>query len=110
MYQKLMLIFLSCLVSMAALAECSDVYCDDVSVLKMQVNSYDSVVWVQTTGTESNLNCTPNSGVYLWLDTSTVGGKNVYSALLAYKMSGQNMGVRLEENSNPCKILYVEAQ
>ena len=94
------------LFSAHAISECSGIACADVKVLNMQVD-IDGTVWIQTTGDETKLNCTPNSGVYLKLNGNTSGGKNIYSGLLAYKMAEKNLVFRIVENTNPCELSYI---
>ena len=102
----LLALFLCCF-SSVGVAACSGVMCGGISITKMQVNVANSLVWVETDGAELDLDCAPDSGVFLMLDTSAEGGKNVYSTLLAYKMANKPLNIRVVENSNPCEIMYV---
>jgi hypothetical protein len=88
-------------------AECSGVVCSDVSISSMAVTS-SGPIWIKTSGNEANINCTADSDVNLWLDGATAGGKNIYSALLAYKVADKSLNLRLAEGSNPCEVLYIE--
>lgn len=108
MKNSLLLLGVALSYSSITAADCSAVSCSDVSISSMQITVSGSV-WVQTSGNELNLSCTPNTGTHLWLDAGVSGGKNIYSALLAYKIAGKNVRFRIEENSNPCKILYIDA-
>jgi hypothetical protein len=93
--------------SIAVQAECSGHSYNDIKVQEMQVNADDAIVWVQTTGTESSLNCTPQAGVFLKLDTGSVGGKNVFSTLLSTQARDSLINIRTGDNVSPCRIVYV---
>lgn len=84
-------------------------FCSAVKISNMQVAESDGSVWIETSGAETNLNCTASSNVFLKLDANTSGGRNIYSALLAYKLADKALGFRVAENSNPCKVLYIVA-
>lgn len=93
-------------ISFDAMAECSNTKCNDVKIKEMHVFS-DGTVWLGTTGTETNLtNCTTQSSL-IKLDTTTGGGKNIYSALLAAQARDQSVQVRTMDNVNPCQIVYI---
>ena len=99
-------IILFALFAKTVLADCSGIVCTDVKVQSMQVD-IDGTVWLQTSGTETNLSCTPDSGAFLKFDSNAPGGKNIYSGLLAYKMADKPLDVRVVQNSNPCEVLYI---
>lgn len=93
--------------SVLAFGQCSSGGCDNVQIHEIQVNVDDGFVWVQTTGTETSLNCTPEAGVFLKLDTSSQGGKNAYAALLSVQARGKTADFRIQDNVSPCRIVYI---
>ena len=78
---------LALLASLGAAAECAVDACSDVLVDQIYVET-GANSWIRTSGTETNLNmCTPDSGVYLWLDGSLAQKKEVLALLmLAYSL------------------------
>ena len=91
-------------------AECSGVACIDVKIQDMEIHTYDTIVWVQTTGTETSLSCTPQSSVFIKLDTSTDGGKNVFASLLSIQAQDAVTDIRIHDNVDPCTIAYVRSK
>lgn len=93
------------LASTYAMAECSQYGCVDVYVDKLELTASGGL-WVQTTGNETLANCTPNSGVYLYVPPG--GNFNaVYATLLAAQLSEKKVYFRINEGSNPCSVAYV---
>lgn len=95
------------LVSIEAVSECMPTYCSAVKIQEMQVD-HSGVVWIQTTGAETNLtNCVPESSVFIKVDTASTGGKNIYSALLSAQARDKAIKIRTMDNVNPCQAHYV---
>lgn len=86
-------------------AECGGNYCENVKVQEMQV-SYEGIIWMQTTGTEANLNCGPQNG-FVKIDANTNGGKNLYSALLSAQARDKAIFVKTKDGVSPCEIHFV---
>ena len=89
-----------------ALADCGGEYCHDVYVDQLYVEASGGI-WLQTSGTETSLSCTPDSGVFLRLANGNEGLKNIYAALLAAQTAGKTVHVRIIGGSSPCAISYV---
>lgn len=87
-------------------AECDGLLCVGVKIQSMQVD-VGGTVWIQTTGTETNLRCAPDSNIFIRFDGNTSGGKNVYSSLLAYKIADRPLKFRIVQDSSPCELLYI---
>jgi hypothetical protein len=91
-------------------AECGSNFCENVKIQEMQV-TYDGIVWIQTTGTETNLqNCVPQGGSitpFIKVDANTSGGKNLYSALLSAQARDKSFLVRTRDGVSPCEIHYI---
>lgn len=91
-------------------AECGSNFCENVKIQEMQV-TYDGIVWIQTTGTETNLqNCVPQGGSvtpFIRVDANTIGGKNLYSALLSAQARDKSFLVRTRDGVSPCEIHYI---
>lgn len=81
---------------------CSDVYVDQIYV-ESGANS-----WIRTSGTETNLSvCTPDSGVYLWLDGSLAQKKEVLAVLMMAYALDKPVYFRLTNGARGCSIAYV---
>ena len=89
-----------------AFADCGGEYCSDVYVDQLYMESSGGL-WVQTSGTETALSCTPDSGIFLRLTYDVPGLKNIYAGLLAAQMAGSKVTVRISGGSSPCSISYV---
>ena len=94
------------LVSVVGHADCNGGACSNITIEEMQVQS-DGRIFVQTSGDETALNCTPEANVFLRLDGSTEGGKNIYSALLTSHTQDEALNIRIIDNQNPCQITHV---
>ena len=95
-----------CLGIGVARAECSANNCTNVYVTQLYVEAAGGL-WLQTSGTETALSCTPTNGTLLRLASSAVGFKDIYALLLAAHTSNQIINVRIVTSSNPCAIQYV---
>lgn len=105
--------FRNCLIAISGLfafstayAVCGENICADIFVDKLYVNS-TGLIYVATSGTETNLSCTPESGIYLSLDPAAPNSDEVYSTLLAAQISGKLVSVRTQAGSSNCNILYI---
>lgn len=87
-------------------ASCSGGACLDVKIQELQVGA-DGVVYIQTSGTETALNCTPEANTFIKLNATTDGGKIIFSSLLASHTADKNVNVRVVDNVSPCQVLYV---
>jgi hypothetical protein len=90
----------------AAYAECQALGCFSVYIDELYPEAGGGV-WVQTSGNETLANCTANSGVFLRLDGTTAGFKQMYATLLAAQLADKKVSLRVDEGSNPCTIVYV---
>ena len=91
-----------------AYADCSGLRCDAIYIETLYADSGElgSDIWLQTSGNESALNCTPNSGVWLKLRGSAESKKEVYALLsMAFAMD-KPVTIRVVENSQDCLIAY----
>jgi hypothetical protein len=88
----------------ASNAECSGGWCSDVYVEQLYSYAGDSSFWLRTTGTETLLNCTADSGVFL---RGAAASKELFALLLAAQLADKKVAVRIVEGSNPCAISYV---
>ncbi len=96
-------------VPVVANANCATGSCTDVKIQEMQVVS-DGVVYIQTSGIEAALNCTPESGVFIKLNATTDGGKIIFSSLLASQQANKNVNIRIIDNVSPCQVVYVSVK
>ena len=95
------------LVSATSTANCYVNMCTDVQIEQIYVESEQNI-WVQTSATETSLSvCTPDSGIFLWLDGSALQKKEVLSLLmLAYSME-KPVSIRVGNGARGCSIAYV---
>lgn len=63
-------------------------------------------LYVQTSGNETLANCTPASGVYLFLSGSASNFKEIYAMLLSAQAMGWQVTLRILDGSNPCAISW----
>jgi hypothetical protein len=68
---------------------------------------HDGDLWLQTSGTETALNCVPDSGIHLFLSATNAGAKSIYATLLAAEMSDLLVDIRIVDGSSPCQISYI---
>ncbi|GFE84553.1 hypothetical protein GCM10011487_65530 [Steroidobacter agaridevorans] len=104
------------LASMAAvyapgvLADCSGLLCQSVYIQSLNAESGELAtnddIWVQTTGAETALSCTPNSGAWLKLDGDSTRKKEVYALLLMAFSMDKPISIRIVDNSTDCLIAY----
>lgn len=85
-------------------AECVGGVCADVYVEQLYTQQGTSSFYIRTTGTETALNCTPDSGVYLFVPATS---KEMFAVLLAAQMTDKMVAVRIIESSNPCTVSWV---
>ncbi len=104
--KKSVIIIVLLLLPAITYAGCGGGVCTDVNITEMQID-VGATIYVQTSGVEASLNCTPQAGVYLKLNGSTDGGRNIYSALLASQTTGKKLKIRILDNVSPCEITYV---
>lgn len=85
------------LLSAGAHANCTADACSSVLIDEIYIESglYSSNIWIQTSGTETNLNCTPNSGVFLRLSDSMAQQKTVLASLLAAQSMDKPVFIRV---------------
>lgn len=89
----------------AADADCSSDRCENVRITRL-VTTPDRI-WVRTSGTLTNLNCTLDPGVYVALLRSNEGFKEIYANLLAFQIAGLAISFRVDEGTSPCSMAYV---
>jgi hypothetical protein len=99
--------FMGPLAALGTAAECSVDACSDVLVDQIYVET-GANSWIRTSGTETNLNmCTPDSGVYLWLDGSLAQKKEVLSLLMLVYSLDKPVYIRVTNGARGCAIAYV---
>lgn len=98
------LIFLL-LVSSHASASCNGIACSAILVDTIYANISGNV-YIATSGTETNLNCTPASNVYLTLEMDQPGSYTIYALLLEAQKSSKAIKLRIYDNSSGCKVKY----
>ena len=92
-------------VSVIAAEQCTSWGC--VSTISKLYTTTDGPVYIGTPLNEKLANCTPVSGVYFTLNTSSKNAKEIYSSLLAAFMSGKRIALRIKEGSSNCELAYV---
>ena len=103
-------VLLVLLLPLHANAECiAPTACDNVKIENLYITD-NGDIYVNTSGTESNLNCSDTSnGKYLTLKTT--GSKNykeIYAALLAARTTDKPMKINIHKGSLDCSIERVE--
>lgn len=94
----------------AAFADCTGLICTSVYIQSLNAESgalsANDDVWVQTTGTETDLTCAPNSGAWLKLSSDSPRSKEVYAMLLMAFSMDRPISIRVVDNSVDCVIAY----
>jgi len=102
----LLAIICSLFVASAVNAACMASGCYDEFVDQIYIQANGSL-YVQTSGTETLANCTPDSGVYLFLAGTASKFKEVYATLMYAQAMGLRAKIRVIEGTNPCEIAWV---
>lgn len=96
------------LITGVASAECIAYICDGIRITALYTRA-DGNAYVQTSGTQSNLNCSLVGGLYMTIPTSSPRFKEIYASLLAYQLADRTISIRIDEGSSGCTISYVYA-
>jgi len=104
--RTLFVFFSTVVLTATAFAECSALGCWSVHVEELYPEAGGGA-WIKTSGNETLANCTANSGVYLRLDGTEPGYKEIYATLLAAQLSDKMVNIRIQEGSGNCRVLYV---
>ena len=91
----------------AAAAECTTWGCADVYVEQLYINGTASGFYIRTSGNELLANCTPESGVYLYVPNGLPQMKELYATFLAAQLADKRVNIRVDEGTNPCTVAYV---
>jgi len=93
-------------------ADCIASGCSDVTVDKLYMTA-SGTLYVGTSGDEKNLNCAGGEGdggianVYMSLDKDDAGQNAMYSLLLTAQTTGKTVKIRIEEDTDDCRVAYV---
>lgn len=93
-------------IAFEARAECSATGCYAVYVHHLAMTASNGF-WVQTTGTETLANCTPDSGVFFFVPAGTAQLKELYATLLMAQQTEKLVDIVIVESTNPCTVSYV---
>lgn len=89
-----------------AFAGCTASACQDERIVRLYVN-LNGIIFVETTGDMSQLNCTRAGGVYMTFNMSEPGAEALFSLLLTAKTAGQPVTqIRIADGSDGCDIVY----
>jgi len=89
-------------------AECTPTGCADARVLQLYTEANGNV-YVQLSGTMSNLNCTLVSGIFVTLVPTSSRFKEIYANLLAAQLTDRTLSVRIADGSSGCAISYINS-
>ncbi len=99
--------FIALLATFVSAADCSVEMCSDVYVDQIYIESGINN-WIRTSGTETNLSiCTPDSGVFLWLDGAVAQKKEVLALLMMAYALDKPVSIRVSNGARGCHISYV---
>ncbi len=90
----------------ASTPTCYSTGCSNVKVEMLYVEA-DRNILVGTDGDESVMNCDSASNGYATLLSTDSNFEIMYSTLLAARMSGQSVRIRIDENSAQCSVAYL---
>jgi hypothetical protein len=94
----------SILLATEANAECASTGC--LAYVDQVYIETNGNMYVQTSGTETLANCTPDSGIYFFLAGTATKFKETYSMLLMAQALGWQVRIRIVEGTNPCAISW----
>jgi hypothetical protein len=108
MMKKQLVIFMSllaCLVLFSAnvYAECGSDRCYG-KIERLYSNG--NILYISTDGDESFLDCSSPAGVYVTISTDNPNFKNLYAMMLTSMSLNNMIGVRIENGSSSCNLLY----
>ena len=89
-------------------AECVATGCDNARVLQLYTEA-NGKVYVQLSGTLSNLNCTLVSATFVTLQPTASRFSQVYASLLAAQLADRVLSVRIATGSSGCTIEYINS-
>jgi len=87
-------------------ANCSSEVCSSVYVERLYITD-NGLIYVATSGDETQLSCTAVSNVYVSLDTTVGNSNELYSTLLAAQLADKKVSMRLLLGSSNCTIRYM---
>ena len=107
-YIASILFVISILYASASYADCAGNSCTDVYVDKLYVTANSSeLIYIGTSGNESQLDCEAHAGVYAILDSSQGNAEKIYSTLLAAQLANKKVRIRITTNTVGCKVSYI---
>lgn len=89
-------------------AECSSTGCDSARILQLYTEANGNV-YVQLSGTMSNLNCTLVSSTFVTLQPTASRFNQIYANLLAAQLTDRLLSVRINTGSSGCTINYINS-
>lgn len=92
-------------VAQPALAECGGVNCTDVRISYLYTDG-GGPSWLSTTGTESLLSCTPDSGNLIRIDPATLQSNWLYSSIMTSYVTKETVTVRVT-TTGTCTVVYM---
>jgi hypothetical protein len=99
----------SAFVAQLAGAECVATGCSGSRILQLYTEANGNV-YVQLSGTMSNLSCTLVSSTFVTLLPGGSRFKEIYASLLAVQMSDRTLSVRIDTGSSGCTVNYINIE
>lgn len=93
------------LLSLDARADCASDACTQVYIEMLYVEGQSTSTWIQTSGTEANLSCAPDSGVFLQVEDQSSKKELMALLMMAYSLD-KPISVRLYNGPRGCAIAY----
>jgi len=90
----------------SAYANCSSDVCLSVHIERLYI-TVNGLIYVGTSGDETQLSCTAVSNVYVSLDTTVGNSDELYSTLLAAQLADKKVSMRMLPASTNCAIHYM---
>ena len=92
-------------------ADCANNICNDVTIDKLYLYPNGKNLRFTTSGDEQNLNCTPNSGQYIYLDMSQAYAKETVSVILAAHQARSLFWVNTYSDANGvCHVTSIQSK
>ena len=93
-------------------ADCSSAGCFNINITKLSMTA-GATLYVGTSGDEKALNCAGGAGdggvanVYMSLQEGDIGKNAMYSLLLTAHTTGKQVSIRIQEDTDDCRVLYI---
>jgi len=84
---------------------CSGTACTNVKITEVYA-TFGGTIYIGTDGNEGSLSCTSPGNAYVSIGATDAGKNALYSMMLTAKTTGKKVKIRIQNNTQGCRILY----